>query len=240
MSSIELRWCSRSHFYPECDVLHVWLTHYLIPALGLVWFVAVHQRGRQKCSRKGVLRTEMGLKGELCPQKTQLDSDSCKLLASMLMDKRVLLNKRRKWSFVSGVGHWVAWLGCLLTSSKGARHNPLLNVIELTINHRYRCSCADDMKHSGEILWAFSMVLKIHTVRSLCQHTLTLLKLHLSDNTFCHDFHTWDSIIPWCNCNTLVDFLIQSFQSNGCVNLPLYCTLWWPCTPKRESVLSAD
>lgn len=112
MSSIELHWCSRAHIFPECDVLHVCLTHCLIPALGLVWFVAVHLCGRQQYSRKGVLQTEMGLKGELCPRKTHLDSGSCKLLAFMLMDKRVVLNKRRDWSFASGVGHWVARLGC--------------------------------------------------------------------------------------------------------------------------------
>lgn len=41
----------RVHINPECDVLHVCITHCLIPALGLVWFVAVHLCGRQQNSR---------------------------------------------------------------------------------------------------------------------------------------------------------------------------------------------
>lgn len=96
------------------------LTHCLIPALGLMWFVA---------SPSVWLATKFkdrspgwdGVKGWILPlTDPQSYSVSCKLSASMLMDKRVLLNKQRDWRSVSGVGLWMARLECFLTFDNGA------------------------------------------------------------------------------------------------------------------------
>lgn len=122
----------RVHINPECDVLHVCITHCLIPALGLVWSVAVHLCGRQQNSRTES-DSETKAKGRDWSPVSLCCSVSCQLLASMLMDKRVLLNKRRDWSFVSVlVIGWVEW-DAYSRPAKAPTvcwHHPLLIVIE--------------------------------------------------------------------------------------------------------------